>query len=95
MQKSHTNRLSAANNAKLIINGKWTDCALAELGEGRAAFSGAISAVKGADVIACIAEVGTLSGYVTEAGNGAVTIEFGAMAAATQARLSQCAARTY
>jgi hypothetical protein len=95
MQKLHTNRLSAANNAKLIIDVKWTDCALSELREGRAAFSGSAAASQGGDVIACIADVGTLSGHVTAVQNGTIIIEFWAMAAATAARLSECAARIY
>ena len=72
-----------------------SDSALSELGKGRAAFSESVAANQGVDVIACIDGVGTLSGHVTEARNGTVIIEFGAMAAATAARPSECAARTY
>ncbi len=59
---------------------------LFELKADRAAFSGSVLASEGATVIACVAEVGTLSGLVMEPNNGTVTIEFGAMAAATAAR---------
>lgn len=51
--------------------------------------------IDGATVIRWIAKFGTLSGLVTKANKGRVAIEFGAMAAATAAHLSECAARTY
>lgn len=95
MQTNSVNRFSNANSAKLIIDGKWTECAISELSEGRAAFAGPVAADQGTTVIACIAEVGALPGHVMESGNGTVMVEFGAMAAATAARLSQCAARMY
>ena len=67
---------------------------LFELKADRAAFSGSVLTSEGATLIACIAELGTLTGLVAEANNGNVTIEFGPMAAATAPRHFECVART-
>ncbi len=88
-------RNHSATNAKLIIDGAWTEYAVSDLNESHGAFVSTVSVSAGASVVACILGIGALPGRIVETNHGSVTIEFGAIAAAAAVRLSECAARTY
>ncbi len=76
MSKPDSVETFKGRDAKLIHAGEWTDCRLAELTPRQILVDLEVSLAIGAQVVACIAEVGAFPGTVESAAEGRCTILF-------------------